>query len=129
MCIRDRHNNTVKGSPTKYLPKKQDMTHVSQQSSSNQKNPSHEETRKQRHTKNSEIKHNQYHSTNPSNNTSLVSSREQTPKAPNSSKQSPQEARQEQGLNLEEQKTRSTDSRIITGKHITWYLPLYNLSK
>ena len=112
----NRQNNTVKGSPTKYLLKKQDMPHVSHQTSSNPKTPSHEETKKQPYSKNTDLKHNQYHSTNNSNNATLGASREQTPKAPTSSKQSQQDAREEQGLNMGKQKS---NSRITIGKHIS----------
>ena len=110
----NRENNTIKGSPTKYSPKKVD---VSYQSPSKLRAFGNGGIKKQRHSKSPEVKHNQHHSNNPSTNTSQFSSREQTPKAPNYFRHTTKEDRPEDSSNQGERKPSIANSGTKTGKY------------
>ena len=76
----------TKSSPTKYAIKKEEASKINRKSPSTPKTPTYEDAKKQLNLNYSETKNNQFSSRTPSNNTSLASSREQTPNTPISSK-------------------------------------------
>ena len=77
-----KSNKQAKSSPTKTTLRKPEDAHTSHQSPSTPKTPNHEDVKRQTLTKYNENKNGRLSSRNSSNNASLQSSREQTPKVP-----------------------------------------------
>ena len=89
-----KSNKQAKNSPTKYTSRKQDVSHTSLKSPTIPKTPNYDDAKKPSFTKYNENKNSHLSSRASSNNASLASSREQTPKVPTSSKSSPHENKQ-----------------------------------
>ena len=87
-------NKQVKAGATKYNSRTPDVPHKPLKSPTIPKTPNHEDTMKPSVTKYNENKSSHFSSRASSNNGSLASSREQTPKVPTSSKSSPHENKQ-----------------------------------
>ena len=88
-----KSNKQANNGPAKYTSRKQDVSHTSLKSPTTPKTPNYEDAKKPSFTKYNENK-NSHLSSRASNNASLASSREQTPKFPTSSRSSPHENKQ-----------------------------------